>query len=458
MNIENIDENNNLSQDIKNRWLLKTPDNKIYGPVTNQTLILWAEEGRIGPDCMVKFDDGPWQKAIYLPQLKMEWFIVWEDNTLYGPINFFFLRQLLLDGMVNRNTVVFHKNTGLRYKIEDLKDKIFSDNNSNSIKKLISQIISQNETINNLRSKTNKLTLENITASTKLDQMKQEMDKLIEEKRGLEKEIDIYKIQLEKIINTINRNRTGAIDWIKSKCQKQDIILQIEDKLELLIKEKSTLDAEIKKRKQIENTLQQEIEALKHTLKIKEEEISQLISENKNLIDSYKKEISSFERRILELNSTLEEKNNKIVSLMEKYENILSENKSTKNNLNILKEDSEKLKRELHLKDKEINTLKKELSIRNSLIEELNKKLNSSEDICKKLKETVEQMKIQYDTILRRMIKENEELTYRLASLKTAHEPSGEKTSIEKLNISLLKKIDDQAKKEIIAWYKKIKN
>ena len=45
-------------------WLLKTPDGKIYGPVTRQTLDEWSNQGRVSTECYLKQnEETQWQKA-----------------------------------------------------------------------------------------------------------------------------------------------------------------------------------------------------------------------------------------------------------------------------------------------------------------------------------------------------------------------------------------------------------
>lgn len=52
-------------------WLLKTPDEKIYGPVTRKTLEEWTDQGRVSPSCFIKQQDGiQWQRAeAVMPQV-----------------------------------------------------------------------------------------------------------------------------------------------------------------------------------------------------------------------------------------------------------------------------------------------------------------------------------------------------------------------------------------------------
>ena len=59
-------------------WLLKTPDEKIYGPVTRQTLDEWTEQGRVSPSCFLKRrGETEWKNADALvPQVA-------ERRTLY---------------------------------------------------------------------------------------------------------------------------------------------------------------------------------------------------------------------------------------------------------------------------------------------------------------------------------------------------------------------------------------
>ncbi len=49
---------------VTNRWYLRTPDGRVYGPVSRSELEGWRQQGRVGPGCQVRSDEDPvWRAA-----------------------------------------------------------------------------------------------------------------------------------------------------------------------------------------------------------------------------------------------------------------------------------------------------------------------------------------------------------------------------------------------------------
>lgn len=73
--------------DDTRQWFLRVSGETIFGPVTTQGLILWAEQGRVLPGHEVSEDRKRWVSAITLEFLDMRWYVDEGDGELRGPFN-----------------------------------------------------------------------------------------------------------------------------------------------------------------------------------------------------------------------------------------------------------------------------------------------------------------------------------------------------------------------------------
>ena len=68
-------------------WFRAAGTDKVYGPVSPDTLLGWAREGRIYPEDKVSSDNASWGDARQLPFLAMDTVIVRPDGRVLGPFH-----------------------------------------------------------------------------------------------------------------------------------------------------------------------------------------------------------------------------------------------------------------------------------------------------------------------------------------------------------------------------------
>jgi hypothetical protein len=87
-------------------WTVRKEDGSDYGPIELPTLQQWAHEGRLAPEDRVSRDGERWIAAPDLTELAMEWSVLLEDDTPYGPIHLLAFSDLLSDGSVSLDTPI----------------------------------------------------------------------------------------------------------------------------------------------------------------------------------------------------------------------------------------------------------------------------------------------------------------------------------------------------------------
>lgn len=82
------------------QWFLRTGGESIFGPVSTQGLVVWAEQGRILPGHEVSNDRKKWVQAVSLAMLDMRWFVDDGSGELRGPLNKLAAEALIKSGKV----------------------------------------------------------------------------------------------------------------------------------------------------------------------------------------------------------------------------------------------------------------------------------------------------------------------------------------------------------------------
>jgi len=83
------------------QWFLRINGETIFGPVSTQGLIVWAEQGRILPGHEVSSDRKKWVQAVSLDLLDMRWFVDDGEGELRGPLNRLAAEALIKSGKVS---------------------------------------------------------------------------------------------------------------------------------------------------------------------------------------------------------------------------------------------------------------------------------------------------------------------------------------------------------------------
>ncbi len=87
-------------KDDTRQWFLRINGETVFGPVSTQGLIVWAEQGRILPGHEVSSDRKKWVQAVSLDLLDMRWFVDDGAGELRGPLNRLAAEALIKSGKV----------------------------------------------------------------------------------------------------------------------------------------------------------------------------------------------------------------------------------------------------------------------------------------------------------------------------------------------------------------------
>ena len=82
------------------QWFLRIGGETVFGPVSTQGLIVWAEQGRILPGHEVSTDRKKWLQAVSVDLLAMRWFVDDGEGELRGPLNRLAAEALIKSGKV----------------------------------------------------------------------------------------------------------------------------------------------------------------------------------------------------------------------------------------------------------------------------------------------------------------------------------------------------------------------
>ena len=207
--------------------------------------------------------------------------------------------------------------------------------------------------------------------------------KILTEPNDIEEEIPDQNDNITK-----SKNKINSFVHIKNK-----------NKIELILMEK---DKEIMNLTYMNKNLNEKIETLLNEIKNKDLEISSLKIDNNSLNNDKKlfdQEIEKYQKNIIELNKTIQNKNNEIEEIIsknnissKKFDDIILTQKNEYNQLlkdfNIIQKDLNSLNAKLIMKDKIINKLENDIyksKEKNNRLILLNKEIKEKNDIINNL-------------------------------------------------------------------------
>jgi len=79
-------------------WYVRMSDGNVYGPANVESLVSWAEEGRIEPTSSLSKDRIKWTPVQLMNELEMKWLVEIEPGKTTGPYNRKFLIASSADG------------------------------------------------------------------------------------------------------------------------------------------------------------------------------------------------------------------------------------------------------------------------------------------------------------------------------------------------------------------------
>ncbi len=179
------------SQNQEEQWFLRTSGDTVFGPVTPEGLIVWAEQGRVLPGHDVSSDRKKWVPAVSLAFLKMQWYVDDGDGDLRGPLNRAAAEALLKSGKVSDQAHILSSEEVELAEVSEEKPKSSGDKSSTATQKVLTQRIQELE-----------LQLNEQVRSEKPEGSTRTVGQLTKERDELSQRIS----ELETLCETVKRN------------------------------------------------------------------------------------------------------------------------------------------------------------------------------------------------------------------------------------------------------------
>jgi hypothetical protein len=177
------------------QWFLRTGGDTVFGPVTSEGLVVWAEQGRVLPGHDVSTDRKKWVPAVSLPFLKMQWYVDDGAGELRGPLNRAAAEALIKSGKVSETAqIIAADEVELADEPTEEKQKAAPEKPANATQKALTQRIQELELQLNERGQTEAPGKPTRTAS----QLAQERDALANRVTELETLCETLKRNAEK--------------------------------------------------------------------------------------------------------------------------------------------------------------------------------------------------------------------------------------------------------------------
>ena len=94
---------------MEDKWYVRSEEGSVYGPADAETLVSWAEEGRINATGFVSRDRKSWIPAQLMDELQMKWVVEAEPGKFFGPFNRVFLVKIHKAGEVPEGAKIYSR-------------------------------------------------------------------------------------------------------------------------------------------------------------------------------------------------------------------------------------------------------------------------------------------------------------------------------------------------------------
>ncbi|MEI8122747.1 MAG: hypothetical protein WCI20_11900 [bacterium] len=110
---------NEVSSQAGAQHYLRTPDGSVYGPVDIATLCTWATDARVIPGCVLSEDRENWVPVENYPELRLNWYVQFEDGTTYGPLNLLAIWVLVTEESIPKGVALVEKESGRKVVVNE---------------------------------------------------------------------------------------------------------------------------------------------------------------------------------------------------------------------------------------------------------------------------------------------------------------------------------------------------
>ncbi|MBO4288432.1 MAG: hypothetical protein J5985_09760 [Kiritimatiellae bacterium] len=90
-------------------WFLKDEQGRRFGPVTWETVVQWAADGRVSPLYFLSQGGQLWSRAIDFRMLGMTWLAELSPGKFYGPLPLPAIKGLIADGSLPANVRLYQR-------------------------------------------------------------------------------------------------------------------------------------------------------------------------------------------------------------------------------------------------------------------------------------------------------------------------------------------------------------
>lgn len=234
-----------MAQQPKNQeeqWFLRTSGDTVFGPVTPEGLVVWAEQGRILPSHEVSTDRKKWIPAVSLAILKMQWYVDDGDGELRGPLHRAAAEALVKSGKVSEQAHILSSEEVDLAESAETPSKPAGENPSTASQKALTLRIQELELQLNDRDRNEKpgsntrtigqLTQERDAQAARITELEtlcetlkrnadkdlRAADKKLEALRGQNKKLEE---QLEDLNGQVSKAKQEALQWQEERDKRE---------------------------------------------------------------------------------------------------------------------------------------------------------------------------------------------------------------------------------------------
>lgn len=336
-----------------NEWFLRIGGESVFGPVSREGLLLWAEQGRVLPGHEVSQDRKAWMDASAVDFLEMRWFVDDGQGELRGPLNRKAAEALLASGklpagsqIVSSDEVENSTAESTPEGIRPLQDRIHElESQVDELRDMLKVSKQQLAVAQEASSENGEEATELLSLKKQLSLLAEEKDalqvQLVEKERSLsalrdagsaasstqiaaEAELKSLQEKFEKI-QLENKNLQQSLEAAQSEnvaAQEQVASLKkdISERDESYKAMKASLDAEKSHSAEIERTGAEQLAVLRQRLETFEAGHEELLLASKKL----REEKEEAQKQVVELKNQLSEQAADTKSLQENLEHLQS--------------------------------------------------------------------------------------------------------------------------------------
>ncbi len=307
------------NQEDNRQWFLRINGETVFGPVSTQGLVLWAEQGRILPGHEVSIDRKKWEPAVGVGFLGMRWFVDDTEGELRGPLNRLAAEALLKSGKVPEGSrIVESGDEDLSAEQSAAKDDKPHQREAVMPEDILRRRIRELESmVNDQRARLTKLS--DADAIEVIQQERDVLAALLKEaeeqrdsiKRAAEKDAranerkqDSLRLQIKKLEQQCEEanNRLILLDEAAERRDKETI--EEAAKMAVVVRQEAVDEAQREKEMR-EDALRRETEALRSKLSESEKALGEAFNAFERRLESMTDEADALKKRMAELEEEL---------------------------------------------------------------------------------------------------------------------------------------------------------